>query len=248
MPLVIHDLCMFLTSTRFFGCLVLSVYFVATVLFIPGSLLTLGAGVIFSMAFSLGWGIVIGTISVLLGASLGAIVSFVLARFLLREQVGKLSKKYATFEALETAIQGNGLKIFVLLRLSPIIPFNVINYLGGVTSVSFRDYLISLLAIIPGTVLYVFLGASAGGLADISSSGQNPTVTIVIIVVSAVFGILALWLTTRYARRELNRIVELREAQAEAEDEVEDVAAQTTNCENNSSSSVAAETTPAVTL
>ena len=100
----------------------------------------------------------------------------------------------------------------LLYRLSPIIPFSALNYLAGALSVSFRDYLLSLFAIIPGTVLYVFLGASAGSLADSSSSGSsNTTVTIVIVVVGIVLGVLAIWLTTRYARKELHRIIEERQ-------------------------------------
>jgi heme/copper-type cytochrome/quinol oxidase subunit 2 len=79
-------------------------------------------------------------------------------------------------------------------------------------SVSIRDYTISLLAILPGTVLYVFLGASAGTLAESASSGSNATITIVVVVIGVVLGVLAVWLTTRYARTELNRIVEERRA------------------------------------
>lgn len=168
------------------------------------------------MAFGLGPGLVLGSISVFVGASLGAIASFLLARYLLRNQVGRLSKKYAIFEALDLALKGNGLKIFCLLRLSPIIPFNAVNYIGGVSSVSLRDYVLALFAILPGTVLYVFLGASAGSLADSAGSGSDPTVTIVVIVVGSVLGILAIWLTTRYARKELNRVLEQRQAEAAA--------------------------------
>ena len=88
----------------------------ATVLFIPGSILTLGAGFVFSMAFGLGGGVVLGTVSVFIGASLGAIIAFLLGRYLLQGQVKKLSNKYAIFEALNLALEHNGLKIFLLLR------------------------------------------------------------------------------------------------------------------------------------
>jgi uncharacterized membrane protein YdjX (TVP38/TMEM64 family) len=202
------------------------VYWVATVFFIPGSILTLGAGFVFSMAFGLAPGVFLGTISVFLGASLGAMASFLLARYLLREQVSRLSSKYAIFQALDMALQENGLKIFVLLRLSPIIPFNAVNYIGGVTAVSFRNYFLALFAILPGTILYVFLGASAGSLADSASSGKDPTVIIIVVAVGAAFGILAIWLTTRYARNELNHALEQRrlEADSEHEEDVEELA------------------------
>ena len=92
-------------------------YVVATLLFIPGSLLTLGAGFVFSMALhGLGVGILVGTLSVVIGASIGAVLAFVLGRYLLLDQVRKLSKKYAIFEALNVALETNGLKIFILLR------------------------------------------------------------------------------------------------------------------------------------
>ena len=183
---------------------------VATVIFIPGSLLTLGAGFVFASAFGLGAGVVLGTLVVFVGASLGALLAFCLGRYLLRDQALKLTRKYAFFEALDAALAANGLKIFVLLRLSPIIPFNVINYVGGVSSVSLRAYALALVAILPGTLWYVFLGASAGSLTESASSGDSATVTIVVVVTGAIFGIGAIWATTKYARKELNRILEAR--------------------------------------
>lgn len=195
---------------------ILPAYFVATILFIPGAILTLGAGFIFASAFSLGAGVVLGTIAVFIGASLGAIVSFLLGRYLLREQAIKLTKKYALFEAIDAALQDKGLKIFCLLRLSPIIPFNIINYIGGVSSVSFRDYALALFAILPGTLLYCFVGASAESLSDSVSSGEDRTVTIVAVAIGVVFGIVAILLTARYAKKELNRIVEERRAEMQA--------------------------------
>lgn len=186
------------------------VYFFATILFVPGSVLTLGAGFVFANAFGLGWGIFLGTLSVFFGASGGAIVAFLLGRFLLRSWVEGLARKYPLFEAIDVALNSKGLRIMTLLRLSPIIPFNAINYIAGVTAVSLRAYSIALFAILPGTLLYVFLGASAGSLADSGSSGSGGTVTIVVVVVGIVFGFAAIAATSFYAKKELNQIVATR--------------------------------------
>jgi uncharacterized membrane protein YdjX (TVP38/TMEM64 family) len=200
--------------------LFIMVYFIATVFFIPGSLLTLGAGFVFASAFGLGPGVALGTLVVFTGAASGALAAFLLGRYLLRDAVGRLSTKYAVFQALDQALIGNGLKIFILLRLSPIVPFAALNYVAGVTAVSLRDYAIALFAILPGTLLYVFLGASTGSLADNAngSSGQSPTLTIVVIVVGVVLGVAAVYLTTRYARQELNRILAERNQEAQVQE------------------------------
>jgi uncharacterized membrane protein YdjX (TVP38/TMEM64 family) len=199
------------------------VYFVATVLLVPGSILTLGAGFVFANAFGLGPGVLLGSLSVFFGASSGAIVSFLLGRYLLRMPVQRLTKKYAIFEALDVAMAQKGFRIMALLRLSPIIPFNAINYISGITAISFRSYCLSLIAILPGTALYVFLGASAGSLADSAGSGSSSKITILVIVVGAVFGIAAIFVTSYYAKKELNKVVEARQLRAEQEEVMVDV-------------------------
>lgn len=155
-------------------------------------------------------GVAIGAVVVITGASVGAIGGFLVGRYLLRDSTQRLAAKYTLSQAVDAALKEQGLKIFLLLRLSPIAPFNVMNYIGGVTAVTFKDYVISLLGICPGTVVYVFFGASAGSLAD--GGGSNRTVTIVIAVVGSLLGIAAIWMTTRYAKQELNRILEEKEA------------------------------------
>merc|ERR1712176_1653183 len=119
----------------------------------------------------------------------------------------------------DSALEEKGLRIMTLLRLSPIIPFNAINYIAGVTAISFRAYVLAMFAILPGTVLYIFLGASAGSLTDSATSGNNLTVTIVVIVVGIVFGIASIVATSYYAKKELNRIVAARQATTVDEEE-----------------------------
>lgn len=195
----------------------IGVYFLATIFFVPGSILTLGAGFVFSAALnSLGWGVLLGSAAVWVGASLGAVAAFLLSRYLLRDVVSeKLTQKYKVFEALDKALETQGLKITVLCRLSPVVPFNVFNYIMGATDVKFWDYTIACIAMLPGTILYVFLGASAGSLSGITGGDdeedgptQSKAVTITIIVVSAVFGILALAIFIYYAKKELNKLLE----------------------------------------
>jgi len=200
----------------------IGVYFVATIFFIPGSLLTLGAGFVFANAFGLGLGVALGTLSVFVGASTGCCAAFLIGRYLLRDWVSGLSKKYVIFQALDVAFETNGLKIMFLLRLSPIIPYNAINYVVSITSLKFYQYVIALLGMLPGTTLYVFLGASAGSLADSANSGDNKTVTIVVIVVGVIFGIAAVGVTSFYAKKELNRITEARNAEVEEENKRND--------------------------
>ena len=196
-----------------FGVLVfILVYFVATVLFVPGTILTLGAGFVFGDAFGLLGGVLLGSFSVFIGASAGAIVSFLVGRFLLRDWVTKWTRRYAIFEALDTAFEEKGFRIMALLRLSPIIPFNAINYIAGVTAINFWSYVWALIAILPGTTLYVFLGASAGSLTESATSGgDNFVLTIIIACVGIVFGILAITVAGYYAKKELRNIAEKRE-------------------------------------
>jgi uncharacterized membrane protein YdjX (TVP38/TMEM64 family) len=71
------------------------------VLFIPGALLTIGAGFVFERSFGLGPGILAGTITVFIGASTGAVLSFLIGRYLLRDCVKHLSERYSIFQALD---------------------------------------------------------------------------------------------------------------------------------------------------
>jgi uncharacterized membrane protein YdjX (TVP38/TMEM64 family) len=181
-----------------------SAYFLATILFVPAAVMMIGAGFIFTRSFGIGTGIVLATLSSFFGAVLSAIVSFFIARFILRTAVKRTTKRYALLRALDAAVQQNGLKICVLIRLSPLIPFNAINYIAGGSSVKFREYTLALIAMIPGIVLGVVVGASMSSLTDASSAG-NPTITIVVSVLGTLFSIIAMYIVTIYTKKQLNQ-------------------------------------------
>lgn len=189
------------------------VIFFTTMLFIPGILLTFGSGYVFSNAFGLGAGVVLGSLSVIVGACSGAIASFLLGRFLLRSCVAKLIQRFKLLRAIDSAMEEKGLTIMLLLRLSPVIfvsPY--LNYGCGGLSITFRDYCISLLAVFPSAAMFVFLGASTGSL----SSGGDSTTTLIVTIVGIIFSIVAIGVTTYFARRELRKITS---QQAEANEE-----------------------------
>lgn len=188
-------------------CFVL-VFFLASLICVPGALLTIGAGYVFAASFDgcIKTGIVIGTLAVFVGAVTSSTAAFLLSRYLLYERVRRLSQKYSIFEALDVALSEKGFRIMCLLRLSPITPYVLLNYIAGVTTVKFSSYSLSIFCVLPGTILYVFLGATAGSLTD---KNDNSTVTMLVVVVGAVLGIFAIGMTSYYARKELNKEVDL---------------------------------------
>jgi uncharacterized membrane protein YdjX (TVP38/TMEM64 family) len=132
-------------------------YAVAVVGFVPGSLLTLAGGA----TFGLGRGVAY----VWLAATLGAALSFLVARSLARPWVERRIVADPRFAAIDRAIAGEGGRIVFLLRLSPLFPFSLLNYALGLTRVRLRDYTIASLGMLPGTILYVYYGSLAGELA-----------------------------------------------------------------------------------
>jgi uncharacterized membrane protein YdjX (TVP38/TMEM64 family) len=135
-------------------------YIVATVAFIPGSILTLAAGAIFGLAR--------GTAFVFVGATIGSILAFLVSRYFARSAIEKRLQGNEKFANIDRAVGAQGLKITFLLRLSPVFPFNLLNYGLGLTNVRLRDYAIAALGMLPGTFLYVYYGKLAGDVAAVA--------------------------------------------------------------------------------
>jgi uncharacterized membrane protein YdjX (TVP38/TMEM64 family) len=141
-------------------------YILTAVAFFPGSILTLGAGVLF--------GIFLGTLYVFIGATIGAVAAFLVGRYLARGWVSKKIAGNTKFQAIDRAVSREGLKIVLLTRLSPIFPFNLLNYAYGVTGVSLKDYTLGSVGMLPGTLMYVYIGSLAGNLATLGATTPAP--------------------------------------------------------------------------
>lgn len=148
--------------------LFVAIYILACVLLLPGAILTLGAGAVFGLAK--------GFVAVSVGATLGATCAFLVGRYLARDWVAARIAGSGKFRAVDEAVAREGWKIVLLTRLSPVFPFNILNYAFGLTKVGLKDYfLASWIGMIPGTVMYVYIGSLAGDLASLGAGGRERT-------------------------------------------------------------------------
>ena len=140
----------------------IAVYAAATVLLAPGAILTIGAGFAFGL-----WK---GFLAVSAAATLGASLAFLVARFVARDKIEAMARRNPKFQRIDNAIGKKGAKLVFLLRLSPVIPFNLSNYFYGLTAVKFWPYVLaSWIGMMPGTFLYVYIGTA--GKAAVSAAG-----------------------------------------------------------------------------
>ena len=172
-------------------------YVAATVLFLPGSVLTLGAGFIF--------GVIGGSIVASIGSVAGASLSFMIARYLARDRVSHRLSQSEKFGVIDAVIGEQGGKIVLLLRLSPIFPFNALNYLLGLTAVKFWHYLVaSWIGIMPGTVLYVYLGfIGKAGMETASWGVEKSSLEYISLIGGLILTAVGTVYVTRIARRAL---------------------------------------------
>lgn len=143
-------------------------YIVATILFVPGAVTTIGSGFL----FGLWW----GTLVVNISATIGASFAFLIARYIARDWVHKKAEQNAKFNAIDKAIGKQGGKIVALLRLSPALPFSLSNYLYGLTAVKFWPYVIATwLGTLPGTMMFVYFGAIGKVSLNAATDGTAPS-------------------------------------------------------------------------
>jgi uncharacterized membrane protein YdjX (TVP38/TMEM64 family) len=173
------------------------VYAAAAVLLLPGSVFTLAGGATF--------GLLRGFFTVWLGATLGAALSFLVARHLARRRVEELVERRPSFSAVDKAVAREGWKIVLLTRLSPVFPFNFQNYAYGLTSVGFWPYVAaSWVGMIPGTFLYVYLGTlGRSGLEAASGAERAEALKLLLQGVGLLATVAVTVLITRIARRAL---------------------------------------------
>ncbi len=164
-------------------------------------------GVWASMLAGALYGTVLGSAVVFVGASVGAMVVFLLGRGWLRDWSRQRLAAWPKLLAIEQAVSREGLKLVVLTRLSPAFPFSLLNLAYGLSDVSLRDYSIGLIAILPGTILFCALGALAGDVARFGEvlSGRTDPTTWALRIVGLAATVGSIWVVGRAARKALER-------------------------------------------
>jgi len=183
-------------------------YVAACVLFVPGLILTLGAGFLF--------GVVWGTITVSIASVVGATAAFVIGRTLLRRPIERRIADSPRFSAIDRAVGQQGFKIVLLTRLSPIFPFNLLNYAFGLTGVKLWQYVLaSWIGMLPGTVMYVYLGSALKSLTEVAAGQpEGGAAQNVFFYAGLVMTVIATVVITRVARRALNEAVSEHQPEA----------------------------------
>ena len=174
------------------------VYTLGAVLFLPGSILTLGAG--------FAWGVILGSALVSISSTLGATLAFLVGRYLARDWVRKKIEKNEGFKSIDKAVARQGFKIVFLTRLSPVFPFSFQNYAYGLTGVSLWNYVAaSWSGMIPGTIMYVYLGSLITEITQLSSGQtQEEPVQKILYGVGLLVTVFVTVIITRIAKKALS--------------------------------------------
>jgi uncharacterized membrane protein YdjX (TVP38/TMEM64 family) len=174
-------------------------YIVAAVVLAPAFFLTVAAGAMF--------GVLRGSLLVFIGASLGATAVYALASPLADSRLMRRVTRDSRVAAVRSAVTSEALLITFLLRLSPLVPYNVLNYALVLSGVRYRDFAIGLLGMIPAILLYTYYGKVVGDVAALAAGVAPPRGPeyYVLLVVGLIAIVISTTLVTRAARKAIER-------------------------------------------
>ncbi len=178
-------------------------YIAAPVVFIPAVVLAIGAGFIFGGV----WGVAIA----LSCRPLGALLTFIVSRYIARDNVKHWVDEWKYFEVIDRLTIEKPLRVTTLMRLFPIIPFNLANYVFGLTGIDWKRYTLgTALGVAPGTLLYVYIGAAASDLTRAIAMEETPAFVddYVFWGVGAAFLLLFLGVAIRQGKKQWQELIE----------------------------------------
>jgi uncharacterized membrane protein YdjX (TVP38/TMEM64 family) len=167
--------------------------------FVPGTLFTLVGGAVF--------GFQRGVVYSFAGAAIGSTAAFLIGRYIARDAVQRRLARMPRFQSIDRAVAGDAVRILFLLRLSPIMPFNVLNYALGLTAVRLSDFLVAMAGTLPGTIVYAYAGKVMGELAAAGPADVPKNAAYYVVLVGGLVAtVAATFVVTRAARRALSEV------------------------------------------
>jgi uncharacterized membrane protein YdjX (TVP38/TMEM64 family) len=175
-------------------------YILAVVALIPGAWLTVAGGAVFGVAPSVVYSLIGGTV--------GSTAAFLLGRYTARDSIARRLASMPRLRAVERAVSVEGRRVVLLLRLSPIAPFNFLNYVLGLTTISVSDFVIASVGMIPSTLIYAYSGALLREAALAAGQAHAPRSTsyYAMLVMGLVATLAVTLVVTRTARRALHEV------------------------------------------
>jgi len=202
------------------------IFVISSLCFFPVPLLSLGAGFVYINLYGLGIGICVSFVVCYIGYLCGAAICFARSRYLMRLLIVKFSEKYPVVRAVDRAFETMGFRIFLLLRLSPAMPFNALNYIGGITAIKFKAYWLSTcVGIIPGLIWTIFVGATFGTVGSKGVDGnqqldeKSAVNKGIVLGLGIALGVMGLIGTGIYSRIELTKIIIAEQQEREREEQ-----------------------------
>lgn len=180
--------------------LFIGLYVIAVVALVPSSWLSVAGGAVF--------GLLPGFIYSVVGGVLGATAAFLLGRHVARGIVARQLESMPRLAAIDRAVSAQGRRIVFLLRLSPVAPFNFLNYALGLTTLRVRDFVIASIGMIPATAMYAYAGHIADEALELASQSTPPRQVsyYAMLVAGLAATVTATVLVTRAARRALSDV------------------------------------------
>lgn len=166
------------------------------------SMFAVGCGYALTKAYSsIFVTLAVGTFSVFIGAWLGALIAFLIGRYIYRDQIRKYSMKRPILRAIDSTMETQGLKLIILMRLSLLVPFNLSNYVFGISAVKYRDFAIGTLGLFPIVLFFVYIGTTMSNIHEaISGNAEVTTLEIVVMVFGTLIALTGLLYTTLLVR------------------------------------------------
>lgn len=197
------------------------VHALSEIFFIPGSILTVGAGWAFKEAYhDFQFAMIVGSVSSQIGAMVGAVMTFLLGRYVFYDTAVYLAQRYDTIKALDSAIRSEGFKLMFLLRLSPIVPFTMFNFIMGITNISFCSYTLGLIGLVPSTVMFVFLGTTLSNFQKATEwkDWENNKVFLIFMISGTALALIGVIWVSIVARRHLREAIEISQKEDKSDE------------------------------